>query len=259
MSEAIHNLTKILLVLEYDGARYCGFQFQENGLTVQGEVEKAILQLTGESIRVLSASRTDSGVHAKGQVVSFRTGAAHSEETFVRGLNYYLPQDIAVKEAHKIEDSFSIQRNAASREYKYYILNSPLRSPLWRNYSYRVVGNLDLGFMNEAARDLMGEHDFASFMTCNGGSVKSTVKEVYKAEVERKGDLVVFEMIARSFLPHQVRNTIGTLIRIGLGKINKEDFHSIMEAKKPGLAGPTAPAHGLFLMRVNYPGPFRSV
>jgi tRNA pseudouridine38-40 synthase len=256
--EVVRDLTKIVLVLEYEGTNYCGFQFQENGTTVQSEVEKAVLQLTGESLRVVCASRTDAGVHAKGQVACFRTGSRHSEETFLKGLNNYLPQDIAVKAAYKVDESFNIQMDAISREYRYYIFNSPARSPLWRKYSYQVVGKLDLEAMNEAAQSLIGEHDFSSFVTCFDESVKSTVRTVHQAHLERKGDLVVFEIVARSFLRHQVRNTIGTLIRIGTGKITIEDFQGIMEAKKPGLAGPTTPAHGLFLMRVNYPGPFRS-
>jgi tRNA pseudouridine38-40 synthase len=256
--EGTGDLTKIVLVLEYEGTNYCGFQFQENGPTVQSEIEKAVLQLIGEDLRVVCASRTDTGVHAKGQVVSFRTHSVHAEETFVKGLNFYLPQDIAVKAAYKVDASFNVQRDAVSREYRYYIFNSPSRSPLWRRYSYQVARRLDLEAMRRAAQSLVGEHDFTSFVTCFDESVKSTIRRVHRAEIKREGDLAIFEIEAKSFLPHQVRNTVGTLIRIGLGKITIEDIQAIMEAKKPGLAGPTTPAHGLFLMRVNYPGPFRS-
>ena len=248
--------TKIALILEYDGTRYHGFQLQASLPTIQGEIEKALKKLTGEGTRVMSASRTDAGVHARGQVVSFRTGSFHSLRTFVNGLNYYLPRDIAVKAAHRAGDSFSVRRHAVSREYSYYILNSLTRSPLREAFSYLVTGHLDIGAMNQACQALIGEHDFASFTSGIGVGIKSTVRRVYRAEVRKDGKLAVFNMLANSFLPHQVRNTIGALIRVGLGKSSGDEFYSIMEAKKPGLAGPTAPAGGLYLMQVNYPRPF---
>ena len=127
--------TKILLLLEYDGSRYHGFQLQAGLPTIQGEIEKALRKLTLESIRVAAASRTDTGVHARGQVVSFRTGSLHSVQTFVSGLNYYLPRDIAVKSAHRVGDSLNVRRHAVSREYDYYIFNSQTRSPLRAGFS----------------------------------------------------------------------------------------------------------------------------
>ena len=246
----------IVLVVEYDGANYCGFQFQANVPTIQDEIEKAIFRLTSETIRIVAASRTDTGVHARGQVLSFRTGSRLPPETFVTGLNYYLPQDIAVKAAYQINTGFNVQKDAVSREYQYYLLNSSTRSPLLRHHTYRVSGNLDIEAMNRACGLLTGQHDMASFVTeISRSNIKSTLKTVYKAQVERKGELVVLDMVANSFLPHQVRNTVGTLIRVGLGKISIDDFKTIMEAKKPGTAGPTVPAQGLFLTRVNYPRP----
>jgi tRNA pseudouridine38-40 synthase len=250
------NLSKIVLVVEYDGTRYCGFQFQENGLTVQDEIEKALFKLTQEKIRVVTASRTDTGVHAKGQVAGFRTKSELEAGTFTKGLNYYLPQDIAVRESYKVNIGFNIQRSAISREYRYLIFNGSERSPLRRYYSYHVKGKLDIETMQQASQILIGKNDFASFVTSFSQSViKSTFRTVYETRVDRKGDLVIFDIIANSFLPHQVRNTVGTLIRVGLGKISTNEFKSIMEAKKPGLAGPTAPASGLYLIKVNYPRP----
>lgn len=249
-------LTKMVMVLEYDGTGYCGFQFQENAPTVQLEIEKALFRLTGEKIRVMSASRTDTGVHARGQVVSFRTGSALKPETFVRGLNHYLPPDIAVKVCYKVNNSFNVQRDAISRAYRYLILNSATRSPVKRGYTYWVNRELDIAQMNQASLALLGEHDLASFVTAFSQSIiKSTLRTVYQSQVKRKGDLVIFDITANSFLPHQVRNTVGALIRVGLGKITLDDFKNIMEEKKPGLAGPTAPAQGLYLMKVNYPRP----
>ncbi len=246
----------MVCVVEYDGTRYHGFQLQASPTTIQGEIEEALWKLTGERTRVMAASRTDAGVHARGQVVSFRTGSPHSLRTFVNGLNYYLPRDIAVKEAHRVGDSFSVRRHAVSREYKYYILNSLTRSPLREGFSYLLTGHLDIDAMNQACQALIGEHDFASFTSDIGIGLKTTVRRVYQAEVRREEALTVFGVVANSFLPHQVRNTVGSLIRVGLGKMSGEEFYNIMALKKPGQAGPTAPACGLFLIQVNYSCPF---
>jgi tRNA pseudouridine38-40 synthase len=250
--------TKILLVMEYDGSRYHGFQWQDGLPSIQGEVEKALTKLTGERRRVVSASRTDAGVHAEGQVVSFRTDSALTTDNFVGGLNHYLPKDIAVKAAYRINDDFNVQREATSREYSYYILNSATRSPIREGFSYLVPGELDIDAMNQAAQALVGEHDFASFAARNGTTVKSTVKRVFRTVVEREGDLVIFNITANSFLLHQVRNTIGALIRVGQGKMTVDEFKSILEARELALAGPTAPACGLCLNRVNYAEPLEN-
>ena len=251
--------TKIVLVIEYSGTRYHGFQLQANLPTVQGELEKAIWKLTGERLRVMAASRTDTGVHARGQVVSFRTGSAHTTQTFISGLNYYLPRDIAVKAAYGIHDSFNVRRDAVSREYQYHILNSVTRSPLKEGLFHHVSGRLEVDAMNQACQALIGKHDFASFASDIGPEIKSTVREIYRAEVKRNGELVVVSMVANAFLPHQVRVTVGALIRVGLGKMSGSEFSSIMNAKKSGLAGPTAPAFGLYLMQVNYASPFEEL
>jgi len=248
--------TKIVLIMEYDGTHYHGFQLQDNFPTIQGETEEALWKLTGERLRVMTASRTDAGVHAKGQVVSFRTKSHLPLPAFINGLNYYLPRDIAVKAAHRVGDSFNVRRDALSREYNYYILNSLTRSPLRKSFSYLVTGHLDIEAINRACQALIGEHDFASFASCIGGGTRNTMRSVYRARIEKDGELAVFNMVANSFLPHQVRNTVGALIRVGLGKVSVDQFHIIIEAKKPGLAGPAAPACGLCLIRINYPSPF---
>jgi len=248
--------TKIVLIMEYDGTRYHGFQLQDGFPTIQGETEEALWKLTGERLRVMAASRTDAGVHAKGQVVSFRVRSSLPLPAFINGLNYYLPGDIAVKSAHRAGDSFNVRHDAISREYNYYILSSLTRSPIIMGFSYLVTGHLDIEAMNLACQALIGEHDFASFASCLGVRIKNTIRNVYRAKIESDGELVVFNMVANSFLPHQVRNTVGALIRVGLGKMSVDQFHSLIEAKKFGLAGPAAPAYGLCLMRINYPSPF---
>ena len=256
MVRLINNLSKIVLIMEYNGTQYYGFQLQANLPTIQGEVEKALWKLTGVRIRVVAASRTDTGVHAIGQVVSFRTKSHLSLSAFINGLNYYLPRDIAVKAAHRVDDSFNVRRDAVSREYNYYILNSLTRSPIRNGFSYLITAHLDIGAMNQACQALIGEHDFTSFATCFRVGTRNTVRYVDRAEVEKDGELVIFNMIANSFLPHQVRNTVGALIRVGRSKMTVDQFCSIVEAKKPGLAGPTALAGGLCLMGVNYPHSF---
>ena len=248
--------TKRVLIVEYDGTSYHGSQLQATVPTIQEEIEKALLKLTGERIRVMMASRTDAGVHARGQVASFRAKSSLPPQTFVGGLNYYLPGDVAIKAAYRVDNSFNVRRDAISREYKYYILNSLTRSPIREGFSYRVGGHLDIEAMNQACQALIGEHDFALFASSMEVGTKSTVRRVYQAEMEKDGELAVFNMVANSFLTHQVRNTVGTLIRVGLGRMNIDEFCSIMKVKKPGLGGPTAPARGLCLMQVNYPHPF---
>ncbi len=247
--------TKMVLIMEYDGSHYHGFQLQVNLPTIQEETEKALWELTGERTRVMAASRTDAGVHARGQVISFRTNSPLPPLTFVSGLNYYLPSDIAVKAVYRVDDSFNVRRDALSREYSYYILNSLTRSPVREGFTYLVTGHLDIEAINQACQALIGKHDFASFTTSNGLRMETTVRTVYQAEVVADEELVIFDIVANSFLPHQVRNMVGALIRVGMGAISVDEFHNIAAAKTPGLARPTAPAQGLCLMRINYPRP----
>jgi len=177
--------------------------------------------------------------------------------TLVRALNYYLPGDIAVKAAYRASDDFNVRRDALSREYRYHILNSNVRSPFSRRFALFVPKMLDIQTMNEGCQLIQGEHDFASFASSLDDS-KSTLRNVHEAGIEKKGDSIVFRVVANSFLPHQIRSTVGLLIRLGLGKIGVADFRDIMEARSVGLAGPLSPACGLCLMRVNYPKPLGS-
>jgi len=253
--------TRLALVLEYDGTNYFGFQWQANAPSVQGAVENALEKLTGEKIRVLGSSRTDTGVHARGQVISFDTASALTMETFVSGLNFHLPEDIAVKSVCEVGDSFLVRSMAVSREYSYNILNSRTRSPMAARFAYRVHGELDVEAMNSAAQRLVGTHDFASFASDlnEDEAEKSTVRQVYQSAVIRNGDMVVFKIVANAFIRHQIRSTAGALVQVGLGKLNEADFVSLLEAKKIGLAGPTLPACGLCLERVNYPSSFKEM
>lgn len=247
--------TKIIMVVEYNGSRYHGFQWQPNVPTIQGELEEAITKLTREKRRVIAASRTDSGVHAKGQVVSFWTASNLPSPTWVKALNYYLPSDIVVKQAFKGVGEFDVRRDAVSREYDYYIWNSSVRSVFSKGLAYFVSKPLNVSSMEEACQVMKGKHDFASFATFLG-KMLCTIRTIYEAKIRKKGEMVIFNVIADSFLPHQVRNTVGVLIRLGLGKIGIADFRQILEARTWGLAGPTAPAYGLYLTKINYSSPF---
>jgi len=241
---------KLALIVEYDGTRYHGFQSQVGVPTIQGAIESALTKITGEKIRIVGAGRTDAGVHARGQVISFRCSSRLSLPTLIKALNFYLLPDIAVKAGNIVDSSFSARRDAISREYRYTILNSPTPSPLQRDYVYFVPVPLDTGAMNEACRALLGKQDFSSFSGPMKG--KRTVRNIFKAEVSKEGEIVLFDIVADSFLPKQVRSTVGSLVRVGKGKITPEDFKGIIQARRPGLAAPVAPARGLCLMRVNY-------
>ena len=236
--------------MEYEGTRYHGSQYQENAPTIQGETERALRSLTGETERLSIASRTDAGVHAKGQVAAFKTRTFFPPKTWVGGLNHYLPKDICVRAAYEADPDFDVRRHALSREYDYYILNRPTRSSLWRNFSHFVSRPLDTMAMEEACQTLVGERDFGAFTYIPGD--RSTLRRVLKSEVTRKEDIVTLKMEATSFLPHQVRNTAGALIDVGIGRTDVETFREMAYSGIAGAAGPAAPPQGLCLMNVKY-------
>ncbi len=247
----------VVLVIEYDGTAYHGSQWQANAPTIQGEMEKALQQLTGEKIRIKAAGRTDAGVHARGQVIGFTTASDLPLTAFRDGMNHYLPRDIAVLAAYRAPDGFDVRRRAVNREYRYTIRSGATRSPLRDAYAWPVAGELDISAMNQACQHLIGRHDLASFVaSAQAIRDRRTVREVFKAEITGDGDMIYFDIVANAFLPHQVRNTVGALVRVGQGRLTPAEFGEMVEAAQPGLAGPTAPAAGLCLMRVNYAGPF---
>jgi len=202
----------------------------------------------------MAASRTDAGVHARGQVASFWAKSTIDTVTLVKAMNHYLPGDIAVKAAYRADDDFNVRRDAVSRQYHYYILNNDTRSPFSRRFALFVPETLDIEAMNEACHLIQGEHDFASFAS-SLDSVNSTVRNVLEVGIKTEGEFAVFRIVANSFLPHQVRSTVGVLIKLGRGKTSVEALHDIMEARSPGLAGPLSPPCGLCLMDVKYARP----
>ncbi len=237
--------------MEYDGTRYHGSQYQTNAVSIQGETESALQKLTGEEIRISMASRTDAGVHAKGQVVSFKSKASFPPKTWVEAMNHYLPKDISIRAAYEVDGGFDVRRHALCREYRYHIMNRRTPSPLWRNFSESVPQPLDVEAMNAACSVLVGERDFAPFAPAT--YTRSTRRQAFSAEVGRTGDVVTFDIRANSFLPHQVRNTVGGLVKVGLHKMTAETFREMASSGKAGTIGPTAPARGLCLMNIKYP------
>ena len=248
-------LRRIALLIEYDGARYRGFQWQPDSLTIQSELELAIEKLTGEKVRVAGAGRTDSGVHARAQVAAFLTSSNHPPETLLQGLNHHLPDDISVHKVSEVDLGFDPRRDAVSRRYRYVIYNAPSSSPLHRRRACHVRGELDVTTMDVAAKLLVGVHDFASFARSPEAPGASTVRHVTESSVRRDGKFVIIEMEGNAFLTHQVRRTAGVLVEVGRGRMTTEEFRELIEDPTPGLAGPTLVPEGLYLEEVRYPDP----
>ena len=247
-------MPRLALLLEYDGAAYGGSQRQVNAPSVQAALEEAIARLTGSPSRTAFAGRTDSGVHALGQVAAFDADAAYPPEVWQRALNAYLPEDIAVRAVAAVAADFDPRRHAAARRYRYQVWNAPVRSPLWRHLAWHVREPLDLGLMRQAAVALEGEHDVASF----GGSPgpgRSTWRRILRTSLCDRGPLLTFVIEGTAFLPHQVRRTLGALVEIGRGRLDAGQFVRWLVQPEPGAAGPAAPPHGLCLVRVTYDHP----
>ncbi len=248
---------KYAALVEYDGALFRGFQIQAEGRTVQGEIEKALRNLTGRVIRVQGASRTDSGVHAVGQVISFWVPGGFEERTIVRGLNHYLAEDVSIRGVCRIHDDFDVRRRAVARHYRYAIVNEDTTvPPSVRHMALRVRRALDVSRMRAAARALVGVHDFCSFAT-SLDEAGSTVRQVYEARVLDHGSVIEFWIAANAFLRHQVRNTVGQLLQVGFGRSGVEVFHELVNRPQRGAAGPAADARGLCLVKVTYEAPLQ--
>ncbi|NLE45493.1 MAG: tRNA pseudouridine(38-40) synthase TruA [Chloroflexi bacterium] len=241
---------RVRAIVAYDGTDYCGFQRQTEAPTVQQALEHALEQVTRETSTVLAAGRTDSGVHAEGQVIAFDTAWRHGLDDLQRALNAVLPQDIAVREVAEVPQSFHPRYSARSRSYRYSIYNSSVRDPISRRYSLHVARPLDLAAMRLAAATLVGEHDFAAFGQPPKGSV--TIRRVERVEWSAELPWLFFTIEANAFLFRMVRSVVGTLLEVGLGRLHVDEFGGILASKDRSQAGPTAPPHGLCLMEVTY-------
>jgi len=244
-------MRNIKLTIEYDGTSYCGWQKQINGPSIQETLEKALAKITGQKVTLTGAGRTDSGVHALAQVASFKVKSRLATEQLLFALNTNLPKDIAVKKVEAVRPGFNARFRAKSRLYRYSIINSPVRSPLEIRHSYQFRIPLDIKLMRREAKTLLGRHNFSSFQA-KGGSKTTPVTTVKKISVTTKGKHIYIDIEAKGFLYNMVRNIVGTLMDIGRGKLSPGDTRKILKAKNRTLAGPTAPAKGLCLMKVNY-------
>jgi len=263
-------MRNIRLTLAYDGSRYVGWQIQPNGRSVQEVVERALGKLTGERIHVVAAGRTDSGVHALGQVANFQTGARIPCENIRSGLQNFLPDDVVVREAMEVDASFHATYSAKAKRYRYVILNRRVPDPFVRRYAWHVRTPLDVSAMHRAAQVLVGRHDFRSFESQypNKASSVRTVTEVtvdrfdgwpvwtqsrsLSQAPEPTGDFIWLDIVADGFLYNMVRAIVGTLIPVGRGKWTAEDVLRILESQDRAQAGDTAPPHGLYLVNVEY-------
>ncbi|MEQ9618270.1 MAG: tRNA pseudouridine(38-40) synthase TruA [Deltaproteobacteria bacterium] len=241
----------IKLVIEYEGTNYLGWQRQPHGLTIQEVIETSLERITEENIKVIGSGRTDSGVHALGQVANFKTRSRLSTEDFQKGLNSMLPKDIAIIQAGEADAEFHAQFSAKSKVYVYRILNRDFPSALLRKRAWFIPYPLDTKLMNEAVLMLKGEHDFRAF-ALTGAEVKSTVRTVQDAAIEMQNGLLEFRIEANGFLKRMVRLIVGTLVQVGKQKITPVQFRDILAAGEKMRYVYSAPPCGLYLKEVKY-------
>lgn len=242
---------KYRVVIQYVGTRYRGWQVQSNGPTVQESIQSAIRQITGQRVSVVGSGRTDSGVHALGQVAHFRVATRLGPPEFLRALNAILPRDIRVLRLHTAPPHFHAQRDAFRKRYDYRIFDGNVLSPFLHHRVLHVRHRLDSDAMARAAEDLVGRRDFSGF-AASGTLVHSKVRTVFESRILRRGHYVTYRIVGDGFLQHMVRNIVGTLLEIGSGRRDVRDIPRILARGDRRLAGPTAPAQGLYLVRVWY-------
>ncbi len=253
-------MKKIKLIIEYDGTAYQGWQKQKKGLTIQGIIEDRLKIITGKQIKVIAASRTDAGVHALGQVVTFLT--EFDNKKIKKALNALLPKDIRVIDSVEVDSSFHPRFDAKKKIYFYIISNQRETSAFLYRYSWLVPYPLKIPYMIKASEVLIGKHDFSSFKG-SGSSIKNNIREIFSLTIEKlneiefmsvdiKGNFLKIRIEADGFLRHMARNIVGTLIEIGRERISVSHMKNILESCDRRLAGQTAPPHGLFLERIVY-------
>jgi tRNA pseudouridine38-40 synthase len=245
-------VTRWKLTIEHDGRPYVGWQRQAYGASVQQEIEEAILKFSGETVRLHAAGRTDAGVHALGQVAHFDLARAADSHTVREALNAYLrPQPVAIVSAEPVDDHFHARMSARRRRYRYIVLNRPARPALDIGRAWHISYKLDIAAMREGASRLIGKHDFSTFRASEC-QAKSPVKTLDQLDIVVDGTYLKFEVSARSFLHHQVRNMVGTLVLVGRGKWTPDEIARALAARDRTFGGPTAPPDGLYLVGVDY-------
>lgn len=247
----MENKKRICLTVAYDGTAYCGWQVQKNGRTIEGELNRALGELTGEEILVTGASRTDAGVHGLCNIAVFDTLSRIPGEKFSYALNRRLPEDIRVRASKEVDKDFHPRHCRSKKTYEYHIVNSEFPNPVKRLYAHFTYVPLDEEKMRRAAAYLVGEHDFASF--CSAGSqAETTVRTIYELDVARDGEEIIIRVTGNGFLYNMVRIIAGTLMEAGCGRMEPEKMREVLAAGDRAAAGPTAPACGLILVKYEY-------
>lgn len=240
-------MKRVMLTVAYDGTNYCGWQLQPNGETIESVLNRCLGELTGEAVEVIGASRTDSGVHALGNVVVFDTESPIPAEKFSYALNQRLPEDIRIQGSGEVGADFHPRHCASRKTYEYRILNAPFPLPTKRLYAHFTYVPLDVDLMSQGAAYLLGEHDFKSFCSVDT-QARTTVRRIDAIEVKRQGEEIIIRIAGRGFLYNMVRIIAGTLMEVGRGQLPPEKVKDILEACDRQAAGPTAPACGLTLV-----------
>lgn len=239
------------LIVAYDGTNYQGFQRQKNGIGVQQVIEKALTKLFKEPVELVAAGRTDAGVHARGQVVSFTTQKNIPAEKLPQALGHLLPKDVVILEGTSVDANFHARYGAVAKTYEYKIYLADQLDPCQRNYTWQLQEQLDVPAMEEATQYILGTHDFTTFR--NAGSTKKTsVRTIESAIWQLQGNNLTFTITGNGFLYRMVRNLVGGLVKVGKGKITPVQFKELLEAKERKLLGMPAPASGLYLTYVKY-------
>jgi tRNA pseudouridine38-40 synthase len=241
----------ILLLIEYDGTAYAGWQVQPNGLAVQAVVEEALQKVIGEPARLHSAGRTDAGVHARAMPVHFKTDKDLPLSAFREGVNRFLPEDIAVREARNMPDGFHARFSAQNKLYRYTLFLGDVRSPLAARTSWQLRGSLDLTLLRRTAADLVGQHDFKAFQSASCAA-KTSVREILDITVQQADPFVTIDVRGSGFLKNMVRMLVGTLVEIGQGRRPPEDIRRLLAGDESLRSSATAPPQGLCLIEVTY-------
>ncbi|NLC88046.1 MAG: tRNA pseudouridine(38-40) synthase TruA [Clostridiaceae bacterium] len=244
-------MKNIKLTIEYDGKDFNGWQKQPNKLNIQGEIERAIEEVTGEKVDLIASGRTDAGVHALAQSANFKTNSNIPVEKIPVALNTKLKKSIRIQDAKEVEEKFHSRYNCKQKTYKYIINNGEQGTAIYRNLEYFIPTKLNVEKMKTAINFFEGEHDFKGFKA-SGTSSKSSIRKIYKTKVEKDGDRIIIQLTGNGFLYNMVRIISGTLVDVGLGKIDPEKIPEIIESKDRTKAGKTLPPYGLYLVKVEY-------
>jgi len=244
-------MKNIKLTIEYNGKDFNGWQKQPNKLNIQGEIERAIKEITGEDVELIASGRTDAGVHAFKQIANFKTNSEFDVNKYPIALNSKLKQSIRIQRAEEVGERFHSRYNCKEKTYRYIINNSQYGSAIYKNLEYHIPNKLDIEAMQKAVKSFEGEHDFKAFKA-SGTSSKSSVRTIYKAKVQKDNEKIIIELTGNGFLYNMVRIISGTLVDVGLGKIMPEEIENIINSKDRTKAGKTLPPYALYLVEVKY-------